>query len=170
MSDPAADPAPDPVPDPAPDPAPDPVPDPVKTPVRTPVPVIPGTPGPDITRTVTKIPVGGGDQDELGATSQGEFPKLVGFNDGGVFRYVDLVTGEEFTDTQPKFGRVPQTEGITATDSFRIITRSSTKPGTRIVKGEGFEHRVSRLGVRSRAKDNVSASGRQRSPFGGKRF
>ena len=123
---------------PAPDPAPAPAPTPA--PIATLIPTPTLTP---VTRLTTGLSVSGADVAlEVPGIDASEFPRLIVFNDGGVFRYRDLVSGEEFTVSLSRFGRVHG----------------------------GAEHRVTGKGVVSRPRSMASADRSRFSsarPFGG---
>ena len=142
-------------------PAPDPAPAPARAPAPTPVPIATLIPTPTptpATRLTTGLSVFGANLAlEDSGIDAAEFPRLICFDDEGVFRYGDLVSGEEFTDSVSRFGRVPNTPGISTTDSFRVITRSSTRPKSRTLIAGGTEHRVTGKGVVSRPRSMASA-------------
>ncbi len=76
---------------------------------------------------VPKGKVDFGDPLEEGEGLSGRFPRLVGTRSGDIFIYADLVTGEKFTSTVPRFGVVPSDRNLDAKSAFKVITVSDTK-------------------------------------------
>ncbi len=56
----------------------------------------------------------------------GVYPELVGWRQGNVYRYQDLITGDRVTTKTPLFGKVPTKGG--PLETLRIIRTGRKKP------------------------------------------
>ena len=131
------DPTPDPMPEPTPDPTPDPTPGPPPGfPVGQPLVETPTSPPsqPSVRPVPRRAPNQIRDRTarRLEAPT-GLHPRVVGWRQGRVFIYEDLVTGVKSVSSRPRFGKVPDTPGLSPRESFRIVSRSELKPTKRRV-------------------------------------
>ena len=80
----------------------------------------------------------------------GEFVELVGWRQGAVFQYHNLITDQRTTSSKPRFGIVPKTGD--PFETFRVIRTSDKRPATRKVDMGVVTVNIGRRGVTFKAR------------------
>ncbi len=128
------DPEPDPVPEPQPipQPTPEPVPPPEEgSPPVTPPEVTPSIGGVPLRTPPINLPPARRKPRKQATRKAPRYPKIVGWKQGKVYGYQDLVSGKSYYSSTPLYNKLPRGMNLKPIDTLQVVKRGSTRPRKR---------------------------------------